>query len=121
MEEKPCLYILRAFDKTYLLNLLVLVHQPPYSSRLKKRKDDLVYYEAVYSALKEKGFETVNEVHDYIGQFLVMLSDCLYIIENHFYKIVAIDIYRMKVRLLETDEKWTLLYDDYDKTIKHKL
>ncbi|PIC74203.1 hypothetical protein [Sporosarcina sp. P17b] len=80
-----------------------------------------MYYEAVYSVLKEKGFETINEVHDYIGQFLVIPSDCLYIIENHFYKIVAIDIYRMEVRLLETDEKGTLLYDDYDKTIKHKL
>lgn len=82
-----------------------------------------MYYDAVYSALEEKGFETLKEVRDYIGQFLAMPSesDCLYRIDEHLYKIVAIDIYRMEVRMLETDMEGSLLYDGDDKTIKRRL
>lgn len=94
----------------------------PHSGMLRgKEEGDPVYYDAVYLALEEKGFESLKEVRDYIGQFLIMPSDCLYRIEEHLYKIVAIDIYRMEVRLLETDMEGSFLYDGDDKTIKRRL
>ena len=80
-----------------------------------------LYDDCVLEGLKEHNFQNIKELHTYINDYFFLRSDKYYMIQEKYYRLSVIDVYRYEVRLQEIDQYGELILDENDKVYKLRL
>ncbi|WP_342560620.1 hypothetical protein NSQ95_07535 [Psychrobacillus sp. FSL W7-1457] len=81
----------------------------------------VLYDDYVLEHLKGRGFQEIKELHMYITDYIFHRSEKYYAIQEKFYRMSVIDVYRYEVRLQEIDIYGELILNENGKVYKLRL
>ena len=80
-----------------------------------------LYDDYVLKHLQKHNFQNIKELHSYINDYFFLRFENYYMIQEKYYRLSVIDVYRYEVRLQEIDQYGELILDENGKVYKLKM